>query len=47
MLDTYQRMLSVWRPLWLEKTRNVGGGLLFSAAELAEIGAEWVHPANR
>jgi uncharacterized protein YfbU (UPF0304 family) len=39
MLDTYQQMLSVWRPLWLEKTRNVGGGLLFSVVELAEIAA--------
>ena len=49
MLDTYQRMLSVWRPLWDKKVRSLGGRreLLFTPEELREIIAAWVHPEHR
>ena len=47
MLDTYQRMLSAWRPLWQSKTRNPGGELLLTREDLAEILAAWTHPERR
>lgn len=48
MLASYQRMLSVWRPMWKRKIENWAGSnnYLLSVEELREITAAWPHPAN-
>ena len=47
-LATYQRMLSVWHPIWKQKLENWGGpnNYLFSVDELREIMAAWPYPGN-
>lgn len=48
MLASYQRMLSVWRPLWDKKIRSYGGptDYQFTVAELQQILAAWPYPRN-
>ena len=46
MLATYQRMLSVWKPMWAQKVKAYGGPTKyrFTAGELKEILAAWPYP---
>jgi uncharacterized protein YfbU (UPF0304 family) len=48
MLATYQRMLSVWKPLWDRKIRSYGGpdDYRFTVGELQQILAAWPYPKN-
>lgn len=48
MLATYQRMLSVWRPLWNKKIHSYGGpnDYQFTVDELQQILAAWPYPKN-
>jgi uncharacterized protein len=45
-LASYERMLSVWRPMWKEKIANRGGpsNYLFTPDELRQILAAWPYP---
>jgi uncharacterized protein YfbU (UPF0304 family) len=47
-LATYQRMLSVWKPIWDRKIKSMGGGANygFTAPELTDILAAWRHPSR-
>lgn len=47
-LATYERMLSVWWPMWKEKIASYGGpsNYLFAPNELQEILAAWPHPRS-
>lgn len=46
MLATYQRMLSVWRPLWDKKLKSYGGptAYRFTVEELQQVLAAWPYP---
>jgi uncharacterized protein YfbU (UPF0304 family) len=46
MLASYQRMLSVWKPLWADKVKALGGprNYAFSVEELQKILAAWPYP---
>ena len=46
VLASYQRMLSVWRPIWNKKIATYGGpnDYLFALEELREILAAWPYP---
>jgi uncharacterized protein len=46
VLASYQRMLSVWRPIWNRKIAEYGGPneYLFAPGELREIAAAWPYP---
>jgi uncharacterized protein YfbU (UPF0304 family) len=48
VLATYQRMLSVWKPLWDRKIKSYGGpnNYRFTADELQQILAAWPYPNN-
>lgn len=48
MLGSYQRMLSVFKPLWDTKVKKMGGpnNYRFSADELRQIIAAWPYPGN-
>ena len=48
MLATYQRMLSVWKPMWDEKVKAYGGPTKYrsTAGELKEILAAWPYPKD-
>ena len=45
-LASYQRMLSVFKPLWQKKVKATGGpsNYRFSAEELQEIISAWPYP---
>ncbi len=47
-LASYQRMLSVFKPMWERKVKTMGGPntYRFSAEELREIVAAWPYPKN-
>jgi uncharacterized protein len=47
-LATYQRMLSVWKPLWDKKIKSYGGPsqYRFTVEELQQILAAWPYPKN-
>lgn len=46
-LASYERMLSVWRPIWEKKIASYGGptDYRFTPEELREIRAAWPHPS--
>ena len=46
VLASYERMLSVWRPMWKKKIANYGGpsNYLFTPDELRQIRAAWPYP---
>lgn len=48
VLASYQRMLSVWKPLWEKKLQSHGGGneYLFSVTELQQILDAWPYPTG-
>lgn len=48
MLATYQRMLSVWKPLWDKKIKSYGGAnnYRFTVDELQQILAAWPYPTS-
>jgi uncharacterized protein len=48
MLATYQRMLSVWKPMWAQKVKAMGGpnNYRFTVAELQQILAAWPYPRD-
>ena len=48
MLASYQRMLSIWQPMWEKKLHHSGGprNYFFSPEELREIQAAWPHPRD-
>jgi len=48
MLAAYQRMLSVWKPLWDKKIKSYGGpsNYRFTIDELRQILAAWPYPRN-
>lgn len=48
VLAAYQRMLSVWRPLWDQKIKSYGGAhnYRFIVDELQQICAAWPFPKN-
>jgi hypothetical protein len=45
-LASYERMLSIWRPMWREKIASYGGpsDYLFTPDELRQIRAAWPYP---
>lgn len=47
-LAAYQRMLSVWQPMWDQKINSYGGpnDYQFTVAELQQIVAAWPYPKN-
>lgn len=47
-LASYERMLTVWRPMWKSKIANFGGptNYLFTQDELKEIYAAWPYPQD-
>jgi hypothetical protein len=45
-LESYRRLLAVWKPMWDAKVKNVGD-YKFSANDLIKILRERIHPENR
>lgn len=47
-LATYQRMLSVWKPLWDKKIKSLGGtnNYRFTVGEMKDILAVWPYPTD-
>jgi len=45
-LASYQRMLSVWKPLWQDKVKSFGGpnSYRFTVEELQQVLAAWPYP---
>lgn len=48
MLASYQRMLSVWKPMWEKKIKALGGpsSYRFTLKELQQILDAWPHPRD-